>query len=1006
MDMSQNEQQHDQQQDQQEHHQDQLLQQPVSDDQQDELITTLHDIPPPPTKLSKHSTVSSVVLPTTTALETVSPLANTTDTAQTDDTLPSTIPTTAGAVAAAAAAAAAAATVAAAAAAASVENDNALGITSEPITSASVVPVVDVSHNAVVSDATNLPVVLATSPSSISHINSVVVADEADIADIAPTTVPALTSAPSEVADISSSAAPSVVPVTNASIATSVAPTAHSTAAPASGSSNTPSGVIAVAPSTSPVDATLDVDVQSALGNTPNTSVEPAVKNVLEPHMSSSQAAALSTDVNSGNGLVMNVGISRNENLVAHSDKDISVDDKQSGVGNTKTETQITEATKPDGDIDMNGDDDREGDENGSAGVVPMSPGDSSPTSATPPANATSAEKPGRRTRTRLTVAQKVDVLRRLDKGERQSALAAEYGCSKRALARLKQERATFHNLHLTEADANRKSRHSVKHVILESKLSQFLRLARRNGFPINGNAVRRAALKLRDDLLVDPNLPAAERPGLVAFQASINWSKGFLKRCGIRTVDGKHDDLSPQQMQDIKKQLGRQLAEYDVDCILCVEKTLMFYKLLPNEPILQLSSVRTDEQISEDGVEDRVTLIVAANITGSVKVSPTIVGSAATPPCFREQQCKLPYLSHAYSWVDDATFKTWFYCVLLPSIRRCTSKRVAVLVNAEWAPIDFTDSQGQVQLISMPKELPFDRHPMNTGILSVFRRSLRYSLLTQLVNIDGTGGDATAPSKLEDSLTNTATTAHVAPAVSSTEAVSEGNTTRGAVSERDLTLVDLAQFVEEAWDGLTEKLMAQCWYKADILPEKHAQQLGGASSAAAGTSEEQMFFACCTPSQIRAIRILEDLIINRQLYAADSSSRRAKELVTSLHETGRRGIEAWLDIESSTRAQRALSGELERIIASYKSPIVPQKTPAKRTAGQAFGSTENAASEGHDKQAEPLPHLAYLMDLLAPIQKIVEECDSGSASQLLRNLKQELVRVKSEQDRRIVATS
>lgn len=607
-----------------------------------------------------------------------------------------------------------------------------------------------------------------------------------------------------------------------------------------------------------------------------------------------------------------------------------------------------------------------------------------------------------RKTRTRLTVAQKVEVLKRLEKGERQSAIAQELGCSKRALARLKQERASFEAMHITEADTFRKSRHSVKHIILEAKLSHFLRLARRNGFPITGSAVRRAALKLRDDLLVDSNLPEPERPALVAFQASVNWAKGFLKRCGIRIVDAKPDTIPVQKQLDSKRALEKQLAEFDLDCIFCVDKTLLFYQLLPNEPFLQVHPNPSDGQPTDARLKERVTLVLASNITGSLKIQPTIIGSEAVPQCFREHPCKLPYLAHAHSWIDDATFKTWFYCVLLPTIRRSTSKRVAVIVNSDWAPGEIADTHAQVQLIQIPNDLLADCHPMNCGIMSVFRRSLRYALLNRLIRF--VGGDG---STVEAQQTPSAASVQTKPSEHIDGGVGGSAPTRGEVVDEHLTLLDLADFVDNAWNGLNEKFLTKCWVKAEILPEQHARRLMQSTGSAIATSDEQMFFSCCTPAQIRAIRILEDLIINRRLFAKDGDSRRASDLVTSLHETGRRGIDGWLEVESSTIAQRALTTELDRIIDGYKSPIPAPKTPAKRSAGEISGGGTGAGGDPMDVEVkrerglEPLPHLAYMIDLLSPIQKVVDECDSGNASLLLRNLKHELVRVKSEQERR-----
>lgn len=747
----------------------------------------------------------------------------------------------------------------------------------------------------------------------------------------------------------------------------------------------------------------------------------------------------------------------------------------------------------------------------------------------------------GRRKRTRLTVKQKMEVLRRLDKGERQSVLAAEYGCSKRALARLKQERAKFTNLELTEADGNRKSRHSVKHIILETKLAQFLKLARLNSFPITGNAIRRAALKLRDDLRNDSNLPKSELSGLMAFQASINWSKGFLRRCAIRTVDhtkvespppmnngmNNNDDkvktdpsVSDQQQQQDGDGVGRnngvdnarvkemimglhkKLMQFDIDCIFAVEKIFMFYKLLPNELVMKpaniSNSVNTstvsakakpstpsqtpiatkiaprpvpnsngqamgsgivvgDEMmraaatagqmnngllplstaptlaapsvvdqpsvtvynnntsssallptlhpgVQQPPIAERVTLLLATNVTGSVKVTPTMVGNESMADCQRlfpkSGECKLPYFRDRYAWVDDTILKTWFYDTFIPAIRRHTDKPVAVLVNSDWTPVtEVSDPKGQVHIIPIAKEIPLDCiHPMHVGILSVFRRSLRYALLNSLISRGSVATDVETNS--EEGINKNPVKHEDDPMELDTNSagLEQGSDKEGGVIDsrlfaKQLNVCAFSHLVELTWNSLTDYLIHKCWFKSGILPttlvsylkqlcahelehdhdheyERDVMMTSSLMSSAIGAgkpnpvSDEQLFYMCCRPDQTKLVQTLDDLILNRRLTTrgdvAESNGaelhhqygtcsldpqavarKRAKDLVTSLHEGGRRAIQTWLDVEQCQRSQRALTLELDRIIAEYESPIVLRKGGAVPGAGDSGDNTD-----------------------------------------------------------------
>lgn len=803
----------------------------------------------------------------------------------------------------------------------------------------------------------------------------------------------------------------------------------------------------------------------------------------------------------------------------------------------------------------------------------------------------------GRRKRKRLTVKQKVDVLRRLDKGERQSVLAAEYGCSKRALARLKQERATFTDLDLNEVDANRKSRHSVKHIILENKLSHFLRLAKRNGFPISGNSIRKAALKFRDDLLKDPNLPWSERPSLLSFQASINWSKGFLRRCCIRTIDhpnstgnieeiinGDGDNVGNantstnngghQRLSDIASKFHKKLEQFDMDCIFAFDRTMLFYKLLPNEPVLSPSylsahnisippnmELQTDSQnctpvtlhpsncaiddlakitsnvpsctnldekidnkvfvtsrptvnagTSHDGssisntafaaniikmknvngstshklsstmspnpptsttnpqtLSDRVNLMLATNVTGSIKISPMMVlsddnkeltyhnadngqasGEIKSDATQAKVVFKLPYLTHPHGLINDTIFRSWLFCIVIPTVRRITTKRIAILLSHEWASsIDAnTLPDPQVEVIAIPKELLADKfNPFGVGINSMFRHILRYSLLGNIINLK------------------------------------HGEVSSNAIKEC-LNLRAFAESVHKAWFSLSFNFIHKCWIKSRILPPTmvlklttdHCGKTQNTDSGITDNDKEHQFFICSSSDQVISSRVIQDMVANRRLTvsndttyplictnsvrvatvtdtiktASDSAAKtnceesgavnlidvfeqRAKALVHSLHESGRRGVDAWVDVETCARSHRALGIELDRIISNYKSPIICQSgdlVPSKRKAFSSLGL--NCSSPLQPRQKQPrhaqknwqvtssleedqpqpnrggisgaikpnssIPPPAKLLALLAPIQKIVDGSASETAASLLRNLQHELLKLKSEE--------
>ncbi|PXF48613.1 Tigger transposable element-derived protein 4 [Gracilariopsis chorda] len=565
-----------------------------------------------------------------------------------------------------------------------------------------------------------------------------------------------------------------------------------------------------------------------------------------------------------------------------------------------------------------------------------------------------------RQTRKRLTFAEKIEVLRRLHNGEKQVELAKELGCSKRALSRLKQDRHYFEQLELKPADSNRKSRRAVRHVNLENKLVDFFALAKRNGFPVSSNAVCRGAVRLRELMVEDPSVSDAEKCSIKSFQASLNWSKAFIKRTDLRSSDVKYLSVPREGQLNAVRELKVHLSDYELDCIIAVDRVNFFYELLPNDMNVPAAS-DPGASNANPNITKRVTMLLAANTTGTLKVPVTVVCNEKAPQCFQERSSPLPYLWHQCGWVSQTHFRAWFYSIFLPVVRKYTTKRVALILDKEWHSPDIADNRGQVTIIAVSTSLTnAAQKAMSGSVMSMLRRNYRYALAERIMQ-------------------------NAWPAQTPHTLFARHSEVEGLLRGEAPNLYDATNLVHSSWDDIPAQFIARCWLETAILPEQHAAQLFSMHGRHEKCTPDQMFFSCYPETRRDSLRVVQSFVRD----GPPEKESIHESIAKRISGVGQKTLDRWLDAEEIPLAQRWMEAELEDIVSRF-GPVAPASDGSIPLTDV---SKFCAVREVH------LPSVGCMMDLLAPIQSIVDECESGRATTLLYELKQELARVRASQE-------
>lgn len=116
---------------------------------------------------------------------------------------------------------------------------------------------------------------------------------------------------------------------------------------------------------------------------------------------------------------------------------------------------------------------------------------------------------------------------------------------------------------------------------------------------------------------------------------------------------------------------------------------------------------------------KDRITAYLCTNADGSRKVSLAIIGKAKNPRCFRLGLPPVAYFNNQTAWSDALTFQKWFSSVLLPFVRKTTTKPVTIIVDNTRSHKNISDARQKVRLIPLPPNVTAIHQPMDLGVIA-----------------------------------------------------------------------------------------------------------------------------------------------------------------------------------------------------------------------------------------------------------------------------------------------
>ncbi|KAK3890069.1 hypothetical protein Pcinc_005984 [Petrolisthes cinctipes] len=337
----------------------------------------------------------------------------------------------------------------------------------------------------------------------------------------------------------------------------------------------------------------------------------------------------------------------------------------------------------------------------------------------------------------------KKEVISRKEKGEGNSAIGRDLGLSEssvRTIWRKRDEiRASIKAYGASKIDSRKRAPDS-KVIKMERYLNAWVSKKKREGVPVNKKQIMEMAkefyLTICDKEKVQPS----------RFQASTGWLYRFIDRKEIRNVNLTGEAASadsvaagnfPQILKDTIEEGG-----YDPECIYNMDECGLQYKKMPTSTFISRASKKARGRKAD---KSRFTILFCYNLTGTHKMKPLVVHTAAHPRCYNNLtnmlQAPVYWMKTLNGWMNSATTQEWLTTMFVPDARwHCRKnglpfKVLLTMDNCPAHPEHLSDLHPKVKVLFYPPNTTSLLQPLDQEVIAnvkTFYQTRVYALMRQ----------------------------------------------------------------------------------------------------------------------------------------------------------------------------------------------------------------------------------------------------------------------------------
>ncbi|XP_055487432.1 jerky protein homolog isoform X3 [Leucoraja erinacea] len=264
-----------------------------------------------------------------------------------------------------------------------------------------------------------------------------------------------------------------------------------------------------------------------------------------------------------------------------------------------------------------------------------------------------------------LSIAQKIELLQKLDRGESVRRLTKDYGVGISTIYDLKKQKLKLLKFYSDSDDQklkkNMKTLHRAKNEDLDRVLMQWIRQRRGERMPLTGLMVMKQARKYHEELNIGGKCEYSE-----------GWLQKFKKRHGIKYLKicgvkaSAAYDAAERYIGEFAKMVSDE--KLSPEQIYNADETALYWRYVPRK------TLTTADERALSGfkdAKDRVTVLGCVNAASTHMLKLAVLGKSQRPRCFKGvTNLPVHYYANKNAWVTREMFTNWFNNHFVPAAR------------------------------------------------------------------------------------------------------------------------------------------------------------------------------------------------------------------------------------------------------------------------------------------------------------------------------------------------
>lgn len=315
-----------------------------------------------------------------------------------------------------------------------------------------------------------------------------------------------------------------------------------------------------------------------------------------------------------------------------------------------------------------------------------------------------------------ISLKRKLEILQEIDCGTSYSKIAENFNIPKGSIHGILKNRLKYES---SSAASTSKRLKKGKFPEVEDALLEWLKFQRSKLTPISGPILREKAAQLAKLLNVND------------FKISDGWLEGFKKRHGIvfRSIAGEKTNVNEGDIHVwLEVTLPNLIRDYKLDDVFNLDETGLFYRLLPEKTL----TFKGDSCQGGKKSKERLTVLLGANMTGTEKIEPLVVGKFARPRCLKNiYTLPVYYKFNSKAWMTSTLWEQF----LREYDKKFLQQKRNVLFIVDNCPAHpEIDKLHSIKVVYLPPNTTSITQPMDMGIIQNFKICYRKLLLSEMI--------------------------------------------------------------------------------------------------------------------------------------------------------------------------------------------------------------------------------------------------------------------------------